>query len=354
MDREGYTVRVYHGIERECRHTSDRSQATDKPATAFDMPRESVMNYAVLAVRASLAMSLLASGSAAQQKAIPKQQQEDLRWAPIRRVFDQNGEEGDGYFRINLPRTDLRVRIGNDVLSPQFEFNSYMGFVAAAGNEVMAMGEIVMREDEVPAVMAEAHRQGVRITALHNHLIGETPRIMYAHAVMQGPAEAIATKLRAVFAKSATPLSRPRPLLPSGDWASIDAILGKHAEAEGRVAEYVFPRRERLTVHGMSVKSTGLLETASEVVFEQLGGNRVAVTGEMFVLPTEVDPVVRSLDGHGLNVTAVHGHTVDETPRMYWVHWYATGDGPTLARGVAAALAQMNSAQKSESEGANR
>ena len=37
---------------------------------------------------------------------------------------------------------------------------------------------------------------------------------------------------------------------------------------------------------------------------------------------------------------------VDDMPRMYWIHWYTTGDGPTLARGVAAALARMNSARK--------
>jgi hypothetical protein len=166
----------------------------------------------------------------------------------------------------------------------------------------------------------------------------------------RGEPEAVAKKLRAVFAKTATPLTPEREKPSAAEWRSIDAILGTHAEASGRVAEYEFPRKERLRVHAMPVESTGMLETASEVVFQQLGNGRVACGGELFVEPSEVDPVVRVLDEHGLSVTAVHNHMVDDLPRMYWIHWYATGDGPTLARGVAAALAHMNGAQKSRAE----
>jgi hypothetical protein len=60
---------------------------------------------------------------------------------------------------------------------------------------------------------------------------------------------------------------------------------------------------------------------------------------------------VRALDENGLHVTALHNHMVEDQPRMYWVHWYATGDAATLAKGVAAALSHMNSVQKSKSEG---
>jgi hypothetical protein len=102
-----------------------------------------------------------------------------------------------------------------------------------------------------------------------------------------------------------------------------------------------------LTVDGVAVKSSGLLETASEVVFQQLPGGRVACGGELFVLPTEIDAVVRALDEHGLHVTAIHNHMVHETPTMYWMHWYGTGDAVALARGVAAALMQTNGAHKS-------
>jgi pyruvate-formate lyase-activating enzyme len=278
-----------------------------------------------------------------------KAAEQNPRWAPIRRVFGQGEVEGS-YFRINLPRSDLRVRIGTDELSPRFEFTSYVGFASEGTSDVLAMGEVILLQSEVPAVLMEAHRQGIDVTAVHNHLMNETPRIMYVHVMAEGAPGPVASKLRAVFAKSSTPLTPPTEEKSTANWSSIDAALGPHAEAEGAVAEYVFPRHERLSVHGVPVESSGAIETASEVVFQQLGGGRVASTGELFILPNEVESVVRALDEHGLHVTALHNHMVDDLPRMYWVHWYATGDGPTLARGVASALSHMNGARRSVAE----
>jgi hypothetical protein len=277
--------------------------------------------------------------------------QEDARWTTIDRVFATKGEVEDGYYRINLPRTDLTVRIGDVTLAPGFELTSYVGFIPVGATRVRGVGEVVVRDDEVSAALAEAHRQGVHVTAVHNHLLGENPRIMYIHVMAEGAADSVAQHLRSVFARTATPLGRAGEEQPAtGDWSATDAILGKHAEAEGPVAEYVFPRREHLTIRGASVRSTGVIESASEVVFQQLPGGRLACGGELFVLPSELDVVVRTLDEHGLHVTAVHNHMIDEQPRMYWIHWFASGDGPTLARGVAAALGHMNGAQKSVSE----
>jgi len=272
----------------------------------------------------------------------------DVRWDAIRRGFGVSGTYQDGCFRVEFPRTDLQVRIGPHLLDPGFELTSFFGFAPGARGRVMAMGEVVMRPEEVAAVVAEARARGVTVAALHNHLLGEEPRIVYLHLSAEGPVDSVAAGLRAVLARTAAPL-RPadRPEPSTADWKPIDGILGEHEEAEGPVAEYVFPRKEAHAVHGMEVKSAGVLETATEVVFQDLGGGRAAVTGEAFVRPDEVDAVVSALETHGLHVTAIHNHTLDESPRMFWIHWYATGDGPTLARGVAAALAATNSERES-------
>lgn len=274
----------------------------------------------------------------------------DPRWAAIGRVFGQAGESHDGYFRINLPRSDLSVRIGNDALESPFEFTSYVGFVPVGKNDVLAMGEYVLGDDEVATVMSELHRQGIPTPALHNHLIGESPRIMYIHVMVRGPAELVAAKLKAAFQKSATPLREEAERPSIVDWSAVDAIIGRHSEAKGHTAEYEFARREHITIDGVAVKSSGMLETASEVVFQQLGGGRAACGGELFVLPSEIDGVARALDEHGLHVSAIHNHMVDQTPHMYWLHWYGTGDAVTLARGVAAALEHTNGAHKSKEE----
>ena len=275
---------------------------------------------------------------------------DDSRWAAIRRVFGQDGESHDGYFRVNLPRTDLAVRVGSDALESPFEFTSYIGFVPVGKSDVLAMGEYVLRDDEVANVTSELRRDGISTPAVHNHLIGESPRIVYVHVMARGPAESVAAKLKAAFEKSATPLKRASESASAVNWAAVDAILGKHSEASNHVAEYEFPRREHLTIDGIPVKSSGMLETASEVVFQQLANGRAACGGELFVLPSEIDAVARALDEHGLHVTAIHNHMVAQSPQMYWMHWYGTGDAAALARGVAAALEHTNGARKSVSE----
>lgn len=300
-------------------------------------------------VASCLLVLLIASRVLAQSKA-SNAASRDPRWAAISKIFGQDGELHDQYFRINLPRSDLSVRIGGDKLETPFELTSYVGFVPVGTTDVLAMGEIVLRDDEVDSVMSELRRQTISTPALHNHLLQESPRIMFIHVMTRGAAESVATKLRAAFMKSATPLTAAPDAPSTVDWSSVDAILGKHAEAKGHTAEYEFPRREPITVGGVAVKSSGLLETASEVVFQQFGNGRFACGGELFVAPSEIDVVARTLDEHGLHVTAIHNHMVDQTPLMYWMHWYGTGDASTMARGVAAALEHMNSARKATND----
>jgi Domain of Unknown Function (DUF1259) len=140
----------------------------------------------LLALTAAAAFLLPAAPRAAtaQSPSQAKAERQPRRWAPIRRVFGQGEAEG-GYFRINLPRRDLHVRIGEDALDPGFEFTSYVGFMPAGSSAtgVLAMGEVILLQDELPAVLAEARRQGISVTAVHNHLIGETPRIVYVHVM---------------------------------------------------------------------------------------------------------------------------------------------------------------------------
>jgi hypothetical protein len=273
---------------------------------------------------------------------------QDPRWAAIRRVFGQEGKAEEGYFRIELPRSDLHVRIGDVTLEPHFELTTYFGFAPVGQNDVLAMGEVIMLQEEVNGALVEARRQGVDVAALHNHLLGENPRIMYMHVMTQGPAEAVATRLRSLASKTHVPL---RPAEESQratpDWSAIDAILGPHAEKEGMTASYIFRRREPHAVHGVPVRSTDMLETASEVVFQQLPGGRMACGGELFLRPEEVQPVIDALEAAGLHVTALHNHMLDEQPTMYWMHWFGTGEGTTMARGVAAAISKTNSERRS-------
>ena len=294
--------------------------------------------------------------AAAAAQATPKAAGADEagRWEELRKVFGQQGEADDNTFRVNFPRRDLTVRLGPHVLAPAFELTSYVAFAPTDPGHVLAMGEVVCRENEVPAVLEEARRQGISVPALHNHLINESPRIMYVHLMSTGEPVTLAHGFRAVVSRTAVPLNdQEEQKGDPGAWIAVNTVLGQPEEVGKTTAEYVFPRRERITEHGFRVPSTGALETASEVVFQRLNDGQTATGGELFVAPDEIMSVMQALSEGGIHVTAIHNHMVDETPRMYWLHWYAVGEPTELAQAIAGAIARTHSEQRSGRRAAN-
>jgi hypothetical protein len=209
---------------------------------------------------------------------------------------------------------------------------------------VMLMGDTCVREDELSAVEAEMHRQGLEITALHNHLVGETPKVMFVHLAGHGMAPDLARKVKALLARTKTPTGprREEAEKKKPDWSAITSVLGEPAESEGDIIEYGFRRRERLTMHGETLPSTDALETAPEVKFQMLKGGRAVTYGEMILTADEVAPVFHVLVENGIEIEALHNHMTKEEPRLFFMHWWAVGKPETLARGVKAAIGRVN------------
>ena len=186
----------------------------------------------------ALLVVLTPRDTAAQQRSGKDSSQENPRWSAIRQVFGQGKAEGN-YFRVDLPRTDLHVRIGADTLEPGLELTSYVGFMPAgtAAADLMAMGEVVVREDEVPAALTEARKQGVSVTALHNHFFWEQPRIFYMHVHGMGTASELATRLKPALermGKPAPPPAAPPPAVPPTlDDAALSALRGGEPPTPG-------------------------------------------------------------------------------------------------------------------------
>lgn len=209
---------------------------------------------------------------------------------------------------------------------------------------IMLRGDTCMREDELPAVEAEIHRPGLDMTALHNHLIGETPKVMFLHLSGHGTAVELARKVKAVLARTATPMTRESEEMEKEkvDGSAITGVPGQPAETEGDIVEYGFQRGERLTMHGETLPSTDALETAPETKFQLLKDGRAITCGEMILTANEVAPVFHALAESGIEVDALHNHMTEEEPRLFFMHWWGVGKPDVLARGVKAALGRVN------------
>jgi len=66
--------------------------------------------------------------------------------------------------------------------------------------------------------------------------------------------------------------------------------------------------------------------------------DHAAVAGDFAMLEQEVAPVIKTLIEHGIEVVAVHNHMVHESPKIFFLHYWGTGNAIQLAKGLKAAL----------------
>ena len=248
----------------------------------------------------------------------------------------------DGVHRFGFPRTDLAVQVDGVAVRPVLALGSWLAF-AEHGGMTEVMGDLVLTQAEVNPVLRRLHAGGLSATALHNHLLRGTPATMYMHVHGHGEAVALARTLRTALEASATPLGPPAQAAaaPAFDTAPLDRIIGTAGKVNGGVWQAVLPRPERIVEAGMPTPAS--LGTGMAINVEPLEAGRVAAAGDLVLLADEVEPVQRALAEHGIEVTALHNHTLREEPRLFYMHFWADDDPAKLAQGLKAALDQTNS-----------
>ena len=268
------------------------------------------------------------------------------------RVGEALGKTGSetpgGIYRVGLPRTDLRVTLDGVELKPGFALGGWLAF-EKMGDQSMVMGDLVLTEAEVNPVMTKLAAGGIEVTALHNHLLRNQPFTMYMHVLGHGDPVKLAAVLHTALAESKTPLSAAPAATAAAppsidlDTAAIDQTLGAKGTNNGGVYQFSIPRAESIKDGGMDVPPP--MGSANAINFQPTGGGKAAITGDFVLIAKEVNPVVKALREHGIEVTAIHNHMLDDQPHLYFMHFWANDDARKLAEGLRAALAQINIAK---------
>jgi hypothetical protein len=269
----------------------------------------------------------------------------DGDWAALDRALGRPGKAQPGDVqKYSFPRGDLRVTIGGLAVKPALALGSWVAFkrTGGANDPAMAMGDLVLTEDELPAVLAKLQAGGIRQTALHNHLRHETPRVMYLHIEGHGDPVKLGGAIRDALAATKTP--PPSPATSSAvelDTAAVAKTLGRAGTANGGVYQVSVPRASPIRADGMEIPPA--MGVATAINFQPTGGGKAAITGDFVLTADEVNPVIRTLERHGIAVTALHSHMLTEEPRLLFLHFWANDDALRLARGLRAALDKTKS-----------
>ncbi|HEV8532781.1 MAG TPA: DUF1259 domain-containing protein [Methylomirabilota bacterium] len=271
-------------------------------------------------------------------------------WKAVEAALGKSGQaQPGGVFRIGMPRTDLAVTVKGVPVKAGFALGSYAAF-KPVGDQAMVMGDLVLLDQEVPAVMAGLFRGGLEVTAVHNHLNDMSPHVMYMHYEGHGDAVKLATALRQALSASGTPLGgggSPAAAPAAGpglDTKQIEQALGRTGRAQdGGVFQVTVPRAEVITE--MGVQLLPAMGVTTVMNFQPASNGKAAITGDFVLIDKEVNAVARTLLQHGIDVTAIHNHSLMDTPRLFYMHFWANDDPVKLAQGLKAALGQTNSAK---------
>jgi hypothetical protein len=280
---------------------------------------------------------LVAAASLAVAGPVAAQAPGAAAWDSVSRILQVPPAAAVGYRRFNFPRRDLAVRVDSVLVAPGLALTGWAGFAGAA-ESAMVMGDLVVIPAELGGVVAGLLARGFAVSAIHNHLAGERPAVLYVHFDGHGPATLLAARLDSVLAATGAPrtLTPPAPPPLSIDTALVFGALGIHGRAAGNVAG-VSP----VLVPVLSWGADSLLRTlaaASPVNIQDLGGGRAAASGDFAVTAERVQPLLRALSAAHIMPTAVHSHLVGERPTITYIHFWGTGPLPELLRGLRGAL----------------
>jgi Domain of Unknown Function (DUF1259) len=259
----------------------------------------------------------------------------------------------DGVVKASFPRTDVAVAIDSWKMPPFMGLTSWAAFSPAREGvaDAMVMGDLVLFEDEVSAVMTVLLDNGVQVTALHNHFFFDNPRVYFMHIGGEGSVVLLGNVVKLAMGKVAEIRKKtPKPATTFGaaalpakstlDGAKLEAALGVKGQAKDGMWKAVVGRDVTASCGCPAGKAMGVNTWAAFAGSEEVA----VVDGDFAVTEAELQPVLKELRGGGIHVVAIHHHMSGESPRILFLHYWGRGKAVDLASVVKRALAHTEHA----------
>lgn len=275
--------------------------------------------------------------------------------------------EAQATYSVPLPRNDLSVTVKGESVPIPFGFGGWVAFKKTLdGKQTVMMSDTVLLEAEVNPLIDAAHTAGLEVGAIHNHFFYEQPRIFYMHLHGMGSTAELAKKYAqairetklfpanqptsasalspAQSGNNATPAATPNTGKELFDLTILDEIVKYKGVVNGPTYKYTIGRDD-LTIMDMGAEMTAAigLNTWASFAGKQAEAH---IAGDVAMLESEVNNVVKTLRSHNIEVVALHHHMLGEQPRIIFLHYYGRGPAADLAKGFRAGLDQLGKGNK--------
>ncbi|QIP16725.1 DUF1259 domain-containing protein [Spirosoma aureum] len=258
--------------------------------------------------------------------------------------------EAQATYSVPLPRMDLKVTLKGEPVPIPFGFGGWVAFKKTLdGKQTVMMSDTVLLEEEVNPLIDAVHAAGLEIGAIHNHFFYEQPRIFYMHLHGMGDVSNLAKKYaQAIQRTKLFPANQPNGTQSATasqtgkelfDLPALDEIVKHKGVVNGPTYKYTVGRDDvQITAMGAEMTAAIGLNSWASFAGQQSGAH---IAGDIAMLESEVNSVVKILRKNNLEVVALHHHMLGDQPRTVFLHYYGRGPATDLARGFRAALDQL-------------
>jgi hypothetical protein len=261
-----------------------------------------------------------------------------LDTAVIDSALGRTGTWSDGNYVVSFYRPELGVSLEGVRLAPG-HIHSFATFTGT-GDKVEMMGDVCALSGEVTSVVEKLRSAGIHVTGIHDHFLGETPQVMFVHFLGRGSADTLANAFRTALGAttvSTAPLVAPSKSSPPVWRQQLEAALGRHAAYSPETG-----------LLGLKVvrgdMNPGVMDfwNASSLNFQETPQAKVLAIGDLALTEDEIDPALTALTQHRFQIAALHNHTTDEQPRLFFLHFWKLGEPTDIGEGLKATLEKIH------------
>ena len=270
----------------------------------------------------------------------------DSDWKPVTDILGRTGKLGDNNtaYRVTLTRNDLQVTSYGVAIKPGLSLGGYAVFVRYPNNQTLLMGDLVITETEVPKVTDALQAHGISQTALHKHLLEQSPPVWWTHIHGMGDATQLAQGLKAALdttsiGPATPPLAQQPPV--DIDVNGVQQALGRKGTQDSGLLKYSIPRKDQIVEDG-HVLPAATLNLTTVINFQPVGDGRAAINGDFILTDPEVQKVIQALRAGNIQIVELHNHGLTEQPRLFYMHFWAVDDAVNLAKALRPALDATN------------
>jgi hypothetical protein len=116
----------------------------------------------------------------------------------LAKVIGQEGEQNGAVYKITIGRPDITLKDMGATINARMGLNTWAAFYGSDAEAIVA-GDVAMVAPEVTPVLRAFRANGIDIVAVHHHMTGAEPAVIFLHYWGAGPAQKLAAAVKAAI-----------------------------------------------------------------------------------------------------------------------------------------------------------